>query len=101
MQHIATEMANVALAADALDTTSLDVLIQVHARQADNYAGTDPAVAEMFHSVCRLLARVRDVNAERQKALRRANRRIALTMPRNAETEISRDFAALVAVLDN
>ena len=72
--HIAAETSDVILAADALPGDSLAVMLQVFAGQAGNRANTG-AEREMFHSLARLLAAIRDNHESDWQALKRSARR--------------------------
>ena len=75
--------ADVLLAADALTDSALDVQIQWFRLASENHTKRgDGAAAEMCHSICRLLAAMRDDRQREWKALKRE-----LRIPRGKEPD--------------
>ncbi|GAB6987888.1 hypothetical protein [Nocardioides pyridinolyticus] len=98
MSHCAPETADVLLAADGLPSDALQLQISLFANlvQHGDRRGFTPAESELHHSVLRLLCRVRDIHAERDKALKRADRQALLQKNSSANAGLRAEFDALV-----
>jgi fructoselysine-6-P-deglycase FrlB-like protein len=94
--NTAAEAADVLLAADGLPTESLLMMMSVFARMANKCDGYSAAERELFHSVARLLARVRDIHAERWQALKRADRQTQLRQNSTTNADLRAEFDSLV-----
>lgn len=73
MNNCAGETADVLLAASTLESREIDTLVHLFNGQA-NAATNSTDEREMFHAITRLLARIRDVNAENERNLNRVER---------------------------
>lgn len=96
MNNCAQETTDVLIAADGLPTDSLMVMISAYANLANNQANYTPAERELHHSILRLLCRVRDIHAERWRALKRADNQAKLLKDSTTNAALKDAFDSLV-----
>lgn len=93
---VAAETADLLIATGGLPTESLHMMLTVFAGLANKCDGYSPYERDLFHSVARLLARVRDIRERRHKALCRAGRQARLQATSGTNAELREEFDAIV-----
>jgi hypothetical protein len=91
---VAAETADVLIAASDLPEDELHRALYVFSRMANRTADYTPTERELFHSVARLLARVRDIQERNEKRLRKMDRYASLRTHPAPDPEFDRIIAS-------